>query len=321
MSARVLSIAEHKNGKLSHISYELISVAKKIGGELMTAVMAENASDMANDLAAHGGGKVLSVSNAGFKYFNDSAYCKAVTELISKHQPTLVLVPATFYGKALGGRLAAANGAAMVSDITGITADGDNVVLTRPSYGGNVIANITGTSGKLTIASIRPKVFDESKEGAGEVVEESVSEAVFDVKSAIKDIVVESGQSVNLTEADVIVSVGRGIRGPENLALIENLAKAVGGAVGASRAIVDAGWIQYRHQIGQTGKTVNPKLYFALGISGAIQHLVGMQTSRTIVAVNRDKDAPIFKIASYGIVGDLFEIVPALTKKFESANA
>lgn len=321
MSVKVLALAEHKNEKLSHVSFELFSVARKIGGELTTMILAENAAELAKELAAHGGGKVAAVSNPGFKYFNDSVYCKAITELIGKYQPNLVLIPATFYGKALAARLAAANGAAMVSDITGLAAEGDRIVFTRPSYGGNVIANVAGVSGKLTVATVRPKVFDESREGAGEVISETVSDAVFNVKSSVKEMVVESGQSVNITEADVIVAAGRGIRGPENLALVEGLAKAVGGAVGASRAIVDAGWIQYRFQIGQTGKTVNPKLYFALGISGAIQHLVGMQTSRTIVAVNRDKEAPIFKIASYGIVGDLFEIVPALTRKFESVRS
>ncbi|UCC43046.1 MAG: electron transfer flavoprotein subunit alpha/FixB family protein, partial [Candidatus Zixiibacteriota bacterium] len=189
-------------------------------------------------------------------------------------------------------------------------------------YGGSVIAQVGNNStGKPFFVTVRGKIYAESKEGAGEVVEESVDGAALEGRMVVKEVKSESGGSVNLTEADVIVAAGRGLKGAENLPLVKDLAQALKGAFGASRAIVDAGWTEYSNQVGQTGKTVNPKLYIALGISGAIQHLVGMQTSKTIVAVNKDKDAPIFNIASYGIVGDALEIAPALTKKFKAELA
>ena len=318
MSIRVLLVAEQKNGKLSNVSYELISAARKIGGEIMTVCLAESADGLASELAKRGGGKVLAVSNPALKYHNDEILGRVITELIKKYQPHVVLGLATFYGKALFARLAALNSGAMASDITGLKAEGDRIIITRPSYGGNVIVDLTNSDGKIFFATIRPKIFEESKDGSGEVVAESVDSTLLTAKGTVKEMVVESGQSVNLTEADIIVTAGRGIRGPESLPLVKKLADSLGAGLGASRAIVDAGWIAYSHQVGQTGKTVNPKLYFAIGVSGAIQHLVGMQTSKAIVAVNRDKDAPIFNIATFGIVGDLFEIVPALTAKFEA---
>ncbi len=322
MSMTVLAIAEQKDGKLSSISYELITAAQKIGGELITVILAENADSLAADLASHGAGKVLAVTTPALKYFNDEIYAAVVSGLIRKYNPKLVIGPATSYGKSLMGRLAALNDAAMASDIVNLHADGDRVIVSRPAYGGNVIFDLSGAEDKIFFATIRPKIFDESKEGTGEgeVVSESPDDAVFQSKTVVQEMVVESGSSVNITEADTIVAAGRGIRGKENLPMIQELADSLGAAVGASRAIVDADWIAYRHQVGQTGKTVNPKLYITAGISGAIQHLVGMQTSKTIVAINRDKEAPIFKVATYGIVGDIFEIVPALTKRIQAGG-
>ncbi len=320
MSIKVLTIAEQKDGKLSNVSYELLTVAAATGGEVITACLAESADGPAAELASKGGGKVLAVSNPALKFCNDEIYAKVLTELINKYQPQLVIGVATFFGKALMARLAAMNNGAMASDITGLETDGNEITITRPAYGGNVIVNLNSKEGKIFFVTVRPKIFDESAGGDGEVVAESMDGSIFEAKTNIKESVADTGQSINLTEADIIVAAGRGIRGEENLPIIQKLADSLGAGFGASRAIVDAGWIAYSHQVGQTGKTVNPKLYFAVGISGAIQHLVGMQTSKTIVAINRDKDAPIFNIASYGIVGDLFEIVPALTEKFESAG-
>lgn len=318
MGIKVLTIAEQKNGKLANVSFELITVARQTGGEVLSACLAESADNLAGDLASRGGGQVLAVSNAKLKYFNDDIYANVLTELIKKYQPNVVIGPATFYGKALFGRLAAMNEGAMASDITALNVDGENVTITRPSYGGSVLTDTSPKAGKIFFITVRPKVFDESREGDGQVIAETVDASLFESKSEVKEMVGDTGGSVNLAEADIIVSAGRGVRGQENIGLVEKLAGSLSAALGASRAIVDAGWIDYAKQVGQTGKTVNPKLYFAIGISGAIQHLVGMQTSKTIVAVNRDKDAPIFNIASYGIVGDLFEIVPALTAKFEA---
>jgi len=242
---------------------------------------------------------------------------KVISALIAKHSPDLVLGPATFYGKALFARLAGKNGGKMVSDINGITAADGQVVMTRLSYGGSVVSEVVKNGDDTFFATLRPKIYPESKDGAGEVVEETVDASALEAKMTVMEMKVESSGAVNLSEADVIVSAGRGIKGPEHLPLVQDLADSLKGALGASRAIVDAGWIAYSNQVGQTGKTVNPKLYLAVGISGAIQHLVGMRTSQTIVAINKDKDAPIFNIANYGIVGDAFEIVPALTNKFK----
>ena len=316
---KALLIAEQKDGKLSNVTLELITAAKGIGAEIMTAVLAESADSIASELASRGGGKVLAVSSPAFKHFNDEVFSRVISELIKKYQPNLVIGPATFYGKGLVARLAAMNDGAMASDITGLKADGDKVIAKRPAYGGNVLMDMTAKEGKTFFVTVRPKIFAESSGGDGEVSAEAVDDSLLQSKSEVKERVGASGQTVALTEADIIVAIGRGIRGPENLEIVQKLANSMNAALGASRAIVDSGWIDYPHQVGQTGKTVNPKLYFAIGISGAIQHLVGMQSSKTIVAINRDKDAPIFNIASYGIVGDLFEVVPALTRKFESA--
>ena len=315
---KIFAVALQKDGNLVSASYELIEAAKSLGGELYSVILAEDAKNLASDLASHGGGKVLAVSNPSLKYFNDEVYVKVLKELINKYKPDVIIGSATFYGKALFGRLAAVMGGPMASDITDISLDGDQIVATRPNYGGSVISRIGKTNDKPFFATLRMKIYPESSGGDGEVIEETVADNAFESNTQIKEMKVESAGALTLTEADVIVAVGRGIKGPENIPMVKDLASALKAAFGASRAIVDAGWTEYANQVGQTGKTVNPKLYIAIGISGAIQHLVGMQTSKTIVAVNKDKDAPIFNIANYGIVGDAFEIVPALTNKFKA---
>ncbi len=315
---KILTIALQKDGQLTASSYELIEAAKSLGGEIHTLILAENATDLAQDLASHGGGKVIAVSNPSLKFVNDDIYCKVIKEVVSKYAPDLILGSASFYGKSLFGRLASLLDAPMASDITNLEIDGDSIIATRPSCGGSVIAKISGKDGKPFCATVRMKIYAESKDGAGEVIEETIDASLFESKMTVKEMKVESAGALNLTEADIIVAAGRGMKAAENLPLVSDLADSLGGAVGASRAIVDAGWISYSHQVGQTGKTVNPKLYIAVGISGAIQHLVGMQTSKNIVAINKDKDAPIFNIANYGIVGDALEILPALTKKFKA---
>ncbi len=311
---KVLVIALQKDGKPVSASYEAVEAARSLGGELYTAALAADASAMAAELASRGGGKVLAVSNPALKYFTDDIYARVLSQLISKYSFDLILCPASSYGKALLARLAARHGGAMAADVTAVSADGGKVAVTRPSYGGNVISRVEPNGAGPFFVSIRPKIFAESKSGSGEVINETVDASLFAGKTVVKEAKGETSGTQNLAEADVIVSAGRGIKGPENVPLVKGLAEAMGAAFGASRAIVDAGWVPYAYQVGQTGRTVNPKLYVAVGISGAIQHLVGMQTAKTIVAINKDKDAPIFNIASYGIVGDLFEVVPALTK-------
>lgn len=318
---KVLIIALHKNGKPISGAYELIQAAKAVSNELYTIVLGEEATGPAQALASRGAGKVLAVSKPIFKYFNEEAYVCAISEVISKYRPEIVLAPATLSGKAMMSRLAALNGGCMASEATGLAVEGGQIVATRSHYGGSVVSKLTKNGATPFFVSIRLKVFPESREGTGEVINEIIDDSKIVAKSKVIESKIEAQGEVSLTEADVIVSAGRGIKGPEHVPIILELAKAVGGAFGASRAIVDAGWVPYSHQVGQTGKTVNPKLYIAVGISGAIQHLVGMRTSGTIVAINKDKDAPIFNVSNYGIVGDAFEIVPALTAKFKKELA
>jgi len=314
---KILTIAEQKENVLSNISFESIGAARELGGEVVTAILGSETGDAAQALAARGA-KVFAFAHADLKYFHDESYARILKSLIDREKPDLVIGSATFYGKSLMARLCALCDGGMASDCTGLEMDGDTVKALRPAYGGNVFFTVQNNGDGPFFLSLRPKAMPEAEEASGgEVVEETPDESLLECKAKVSEHVSESGGKINLTEADIIVSGGRGIRAAENFKLIEELAESVGAAVGASRAIVDAGWVQYAYQVGQTGKTVNPKLYFAIGISGAIQHLVGMRSSKIIVAINRDKDAPIFNIARYGIVGDLFEIVPALTKKFK----
>ncbi len=317
VAMKVLIIALHKNDIPVAASFELIRAAKSVSPDIYTVILAENAANAAKELATRGGGKVLAISKPEFKFFNEEAYAYAVSEVIKKYQPEIVLAPASLNGKALLSRLSALNGGCMASEATGLAIEGGQLVVTRSHYGGSVVSQVTKNGNSPFFISVRVKIFPESKEGGGEVVIESIEDSKISAKSKVIESKVEAAGEVSLTEADVIVSAGRGMKGPEHVPLVQSLAKSLGGAFGASRAIVDAGWVPYSHQVGQTGKTVNPKLYIAVGISGAIQHLVGMRTSGTIVAINKDKDAPIFNVANYGIVGDAFEIVPALTAKFK----
>ena len=319
---KALVIALQKKGKIVSSSFELITAAREYTDDVGCAILAAEAEALAGQLASRGGGRVLAVSNPALETVNDEIYSAVLSEIIEKYAPSFVLLPATFYGKALVARLAAVCGAAAVSDVTGIHSENGKLTVVRPCYGGSVIQEVGASDVSAPLfASIRPKVFAESSDGPGEVVTESVSPESLTGKSVVRDIREESSGTVSLGEADIIVSAGRGIKGPENVPLVQGLAAAMGAAFGASRAVVDAGWVPYAHQVGQTGRTVNPKLYVAVGISGAIQHLVGMQSSNTIVAINKDKEAPIFNVANYGIVADLFEVVPALTEKFKKELA
>lgn len=315
---KILAVASQKGGQLISSSFELLEVAKTLNGELTTVIMADNAGELASQLAQRGGGKVLAVAHPDLKFFNDETYTKVLAKLVAKYSPDVVLGSATFYGKALFSRLAATCGGTMASDVSNVALNDTTVTATRSNFGGSVVSSVVANNDKPFFITVRPKIYAESTGGTGEVVEEPVEAADLATRTTVKESKVESAGAVSLTEADIIVSAGRGIKGAENLPIINELADSLSAAVGASRAIVDAGWISYSHQVGQTGKTVNPKLYMAIGISGAIQHLVGMQTSGTIVAINKDKDAPIFNIANYSIVADALELVPALTKKFKA---
>ncbi len=313
----VLAVAQQKEGALAGVSFEAISAAQRAGDDLHTLVLAADATSMADQLAARGGGAVHAVSHPNLGAFHDEVAARAVVNVVQELKPTVVIGAATFYGKALFSRVAALLDAPMISEVTGISRDGSTVTFTRPTHGGKVVAEVVGRADGPVLATIRPKIFPESSEGAGSVTATDLPADLATPRATVKEVKVEAGDMITLGEADRIVSAGRGIKGPENVPLIENLAKAAKAAFGATRAIVDAGWVPYQHQVGQTGRTVNPKLYIACGVSGAIQHLVGMQGSQTIVAINKDQDAPIFKVATYGVVADLFDIVPVLTTKLE----
>lgn len=315
----VIVIAEQKAGKVLPTSYEVLSVARQIAGSLggdVTAVLL--GSSEGRSLAERGADKVWVVESPELASFHDEIYTKVLAHLIREAKPEVVVGAATITGKALFGRLAVRMNSGLAADAIAFQTDAGtrSVTITRSVFAGNAFAQLSVKT-KPQLLTIRPKIFPEAKPNGkqGVVIQKEVPRENFSSEAKWLESVIDQGTSVNLTQADVIVSGGRGLRGPENFALIRGLAEVLGGAMGASRAAVDAGWIPYSHQVGQTGKTVNPKLYIACGISGAIQHLAGMQGSKCIVAINKDPDAPIFKVAAYGIVGDLFEVVPALTQK------
>lgn len=322
---KVLIFAQKKEDSLAGTALELLNVgrqlADKLGGKLGAVVIGSSVDKPAQAAGAAGADLCFTVANDDLNSFHDDAYANILAELVKAKSPQVVLGPANSYGKALFGRLAALLGVSLAADCIAVDVDGEGKLnATRPAFGGK--AHLT-VQFKTTpqLATIRPKIFAEA--AADDSRSAEVEAFAASAEAQISALQVEAGTvggggELSLTEADIVVSGGRGIKEAENFKVIQELADAVGGAVGASRAIVDAGWVPYKYQVGQTGKTVNPKLYFAVGVSGAIQHLVGMQTSGTIVAVNRDPDAPIFNVASFGIVGDLFEILPALTKKFQA---
>ncbi len=320
--------AEQKGNKVQPVVFELLGKARELADKLGTYVgavlLGEAVEKEAQELIYRGADKVYLVEDSSLRYFVDEEYAAVLTRLIKKHKPEIILSGATAIGRALVSRVAVSIQAGLTADCTGLDVDLEtrNLLQTRPAFGGNIMATIITPRHRPQMATVRHKVFPEAeadKKRKGEIIRESLVDEDKDVRTKVLEVVKDMTSTVNLAEADIIVSGGRGLRSPENFKLLEELAEVLGGAVGASRAAVDAGWIPYSHQVGQTGKTVCPKIYFAIGISGQIQHLVGMQSSNCIIAINSDPNAPIFSVAHYGIVGDLFEIVPALTKAFKKA--
>ncbi|MBN1526060.1 MAG: electron transfer flavoprotein subunit alpha [Candidatus Omnitrophica bacterium] len=316
---------EQKKGVIQSISYELLGegkkLAKKLGGKLCAVILGEGVSSKVDELSARGTDKVYLVDSPHLKYYQDDPYTNVLVDLVKEHKPEVLLCGATTIGRSLISRVAVKVDAGLTADCTGLDIDEKERLLlqTRPAFGGNIMATIITPNHRPQMATVRHKVMKEAeihKSHKAEVIRKTYPEALLVSRTKLLDIIEEIEETVNLSEADIIVSGGRGLGGPENFAIVKDLAMVLGGAVGSSRAAVDAGWMPYSHQVGQTGKTVCPKLYIACGISGQIQHLIGMQSSKVIVAINKDPDAPIFKVATYGIVGDVFEAVPALTKEF-----
>lgn len=318
--------AEQKRGHIQRVTYELLGAGKKLAErrktELCAILLGSGISDKAQELIGYGADKVYLVDSPELLNYRDEPYSRVITKLIIKYKPEIVLCGATTIGRSLIPRVAVQIGTGLTADCTGLDIDSEKGLLlqTRPAFGGNIMATILTANRRPQMATVRHKVMKEAapQDGRkGEIIKIDFAKQEFYSRTKILNFIEELEETVNLTEADIIVSGGRGMKGPENFSLIRELAKLLGGAVGSSRAAVDSGWMPYSHQVGQTGKTVCPKVYIACGISGAIQHLVGMQSSDVIIAINKDSDAPIFKVATYGIVGDLFSVIPELIKQLK----
>jgi electron transfer flavoprotein alpha subunit len=319
---------EQKKGVIQSISFELLGegrrLADKLGVKLCAVLLGHDMETAAGKLGERGADKVYLVDHPALAAYQDDPYTAVLVKLVEEYKPEALLCGATTIGRSLISRVAIKTNAGLTADCTGLDVDTKERLLlqTRPAFGGNIMATIIAPNHRPQMATVRHKVMQEApvKPGRGvEVVSNVYPEETFASRTKLLEVVEELANTVNISEADIIVAGGRGMGGKENFARLEELAKALGGAVGASRSAVDADWIGYSHQVGQTGKTVVPKLYIACGISGQIQHLIGMQSSKVIVAINKDPDAPIFKVATYGIVGDVNELVPALTREFKRA--
>ncbi|MCG2713728.1 MAG: FAD-binding protein [Candidatus Omnitrophica bacterium] len=319
---------EQKNGRVQSVSYELLGkageLAKKLNCQVSGVLIGDKLEDQLDELIFCGADNIYLVQAPELANFQDEPYTNILVELVRKYKPEILLCGATNIGRSLISRVAINIKAGLTADCTGLDIDPDKKILlqTRPAFGGNIMATIISPNYRPQMATVRHKVFTPcpaDKKRKGKIIKESFDSALYISRTKLLDIVDEIESTVNLSEADIIVSGGRGMGNTENFKLLEDLAHVLNAAVGSSRAAVDSGWMPYSHQVGQTGRTVGPKIYIACGISGQIQHLVGMQSSKIIIAINKDPEAPIFKVATYGIVGDLFQIVPALTQAFKTA--
>lgn len=315
--ALILTFAEARDGRLRRASLEVVSEARRLAGALgatvETVVVGPGSEALAGELTAQGADRVRVFDDAALGAYATESYARALAQAIAEAKPSVVLVPFTAMGKDLAPRVAARIGAGLASDCVALEVKDGRLAARRPSYAGKAYATVEW-AGEPQLATLRPNVFALGPTDASRPVE-VVRGSVDGAARARVTATTQSAQgSVPLAEAQVIVSGGRGLKGPENFKIVEALAEALGAAVGASRAVVDAGWVDHQLQVGQTGRTVSPSLYVACGISGAIQHLAGMSSSRCIVAINKDPDAPIFKVADYGLLGDLFQILPPLTE-------
>ncbi len=312
MAQGVFAITEQRDGELRKVSFEAVSegrrVADGLGADLTAVILGSGVEGLAEELKKYGPDKILVADDAALADYTTDAYTNVLAELIQATDPAVIIAGASAQGKDLSGRLAARLDAGVAMDCTAIKLDNGNLTYTRPMFGGKIVADVE-IEGSPQIVAIRPNVMD-AVENSKDAAIEKPAVQVGDVKTNVVEMKMETGDKLELTEADIIVSGGRGTGG--DYAVIETLATELGAAVGASRSAVDEGWRPHSDQVGQTGKTVSPTLYVACGISGAIQHLAGMSTSKYIVAINKDEEAPIFSKADFGIVGDLFEIVPAI---------
>ncbi len=318
---KLLAFAEQREGKFKKSAFEVTQTAKgiadKLGAELVVLVIGNNIEGIIPELGAYGATRVVAVQDERFQHYSTTAYAKIAAEVASKEQATILFFPASQMGKDLAPRIAAKLSAGMAADCIALKIESSEIIASRPAYAGKVILDVKITS-PVKIFTLRPNVFTAVSIDGGKVSTEKYTPQLTDADFSARVTAVKVAEGrPDVTEASIIVSGGRGMKGPEHFNLIEKLADVFGGAVGASRAVVDAGWRPHDEQVGQTGKTVSPTLYVACGISGAIQHIAGMSSSKYIVAINKDKDAPIFQIADYGIVGDVFDVLPPLTEELK----
>lgn len=321
----ILILAQYQNGSLSRVTQEMLSAATRVKAsinisEIIVAVAGEvdNSDHLMNELTHWGADNIIWDNCKTLTRFHLEKYNCFLHEIIKQHSPTYILLPATTYGKELGAMLAATINAGYLSECTDLKVENGKLYAVRPIYGSKVLAQVTCNENTPFVITIRPNVFPLGEPDRNRMVNVNTIAPTYQTSNRlnVKELRRETKEMVNISDARIVISGGRGLQGQEHFKLIDNLAKVLGGAVGASRMVVDMGWIGHQHQVGQTGKTVSPDLYIACGISGAIQHIVGMNSSKVIVAINKDPEANIFKLATYGIVGDVFEVLPILTEEF-----
>lgn len=323
----IWTVAEIAEGEIRGVSFELLAAAKQLAdglGEKVGAVLiGHDVSNLADKLFAFGADQVVVAEHPGLATFSPESYTKVLGAFAEAHQPRALLVAHTNQGKELAGRVSVRLGASAVADCTALAVEGGQVLWTRPVFGGTMLTT-TASVKAPAFATVRPKTFAKLAEQAGRQGEKlalTIDAAWTASRTELVDVKREQTATISLGDAEIIVSGGRGVGAAEKFDVVERLAAEMGAAVGASRAVVDAGWRPHKEQVGQTGRTVAPKLYIAAGISGAIQHLVGMRTSDTIVAINTDAEAPIMKVANLALVGDLFEIIPAFIEELRKLKA
>jgi len=320
--------AEQRGGVVAPVTYELITKARELAAALNEAVMCillgNDIRGKADELVGYGVDRVLVMQDPLLARYKDEPYAQAVSQLVKEEKPRVLLLGGTTIGRSLAPRVASLLRAGLAADCTGLEIDPKdrNLIQVRPAYGGGILASILSSRTYPQVATVRYKAFKKAAPVAGfegEATERQINTQSLTDRTRFIELRKEPGE-ISLADADVIVSGGKGLGGAEGFRLLQELAETLGGAVGASRSAVDEGWIGYSHQVGLSGRTVKPRLYIACGISGSIQHLAGMQTSDAIVAINKDPNAPIFRVATYGVVGDLYEVVPALVEKVKAAK-
>lgn len=318
MSKNVLVVVERRDGSLRNVSFEVLNAAQQMtnGGEVTAVVFGKGDGDEAKQLAQYGADNVYIVTNEELNEYSTDAFSQALTEVVQTIKPDVILVGHTAMGRDLAPRTAARLELGLISDCTGVEVNGEEITFIRPIYSGKLFQKKRVKEG-IIFASIRPNNIAIGEPDAQRTANVTETQAtITNIRTIIKDVVKKTTGKVDLTEAKIIVSGGRGVKSAEGFGPLYELADVLGAAVGASRAACDAGYCDYAMQVGQTGKVVTPDLYIACGISGAVQHLAGMSNSKVIVAINKDPEAPIFKVADYGIVGDLFEVIPILIEEF-----